>query len=220
MGIGIREFLKLTGLALAGLTLDPLQAIAINENVYVNKKLGILFHKPKDWGFIAIKDFGKLKSEQKIGEGLDQTQDEIWEDLGDPICIATKHFEDKPELKGIFSPTITLNITPKEELNYLGHQSFEELMEMSAEGASVLLKDFKIVKRYEPCFISDCKFYEFDAEYMFEHYEIDQPLKVELKVLKAEHNGFYYDFNLHQSKAQNQTAEYEFEEFKKSIKLI
>jgi threonyl-tRNA synthetase len=48
----------------------------------------------------------------------------------------------------------------------------------------------------------------------------DEPLKVELKVLKAEHNGFYYDFNCHQSKAQNQLASIEFEEFKKSIKLI
>ena len=38
--------------------------------------------------------------------------------------------------------------------------------------------------------------------------------------LRAEHNGFYYDFNCHQSKTQNQYADKEFEEFKKTIKLI
>lgn len=220
MGIGRREFLRLTGLALAGLAIDPLKAVAINENIYVNKKLGILFEKPSDWGFVAVKDFGKIKNEQVIGAGLDETAEEIWEELGDPICITTKYFQDKPEYKGIFSPTITLNITPKQELEYLGHETFEELMEMSAYGTSMILKDFRVIKKYEPYLISNCKFNEYDAEYLFEHTEIIEPLKVELKVLKTEHNGFYYDFNCHQSKTQKQFADKEFEEFKKTIKLI
>jgi len=220
MGIGRREFLRLTSIALTGLAIDPLKAVAINDNIYVNKKLGILFEKPKDWGFIAVKDFGKIKSEQVIGHGLEETADEIWEELGDPVCIATKYFQDKPEYKGVFSPTITLNITPKHELEYLGFETFEELMEISDVGVSRLLKDFKVVKYYDPIILNNVKFYESDAEYYFEHIEIDEPLKVELKVLKAEHNGFYYDFNCHQSKTQNQVADKEFEDFKWTIKLI
>lgn len=220
MGIGRREFLRLSGLALAGLTIDPLKAVAINDDVYVNKKLGILFHKPHDWGFIAIKDFGKLKNEQIIGGGIDKTADEIWKELGDPICVVTKYFQDKPELKGVFSPTITLNITPKKELEDMGCETFEEIIGMSAFGAMKLLKDFKIIQQHSPYLISGCKFYEYDAEYIFEHIELDEPLKVELKVLKAEHNGFYYDFNCHQSKTQSQYAYKEFNEFKKTIKLI
>lgn len=220
MGIGRREFLRLTSIALAGLAIDPLKAIAINDNVYINKKLGILFEKPADWGFVAVKDFGKLKSEQIIGEGLEETAEEILEELGDPICITTKYFQDKPEHKGVFSPTITLNVTPKHELEYLGYETFEDLVRASEYGVSSLLKDFKIVKRYDPVTISGCKFYEYDTEYLFEHVEIDKPLKTELKVLKAEHRGFYYDFNCHQSKAQGQRADREFELFKSSIKLI
>lgn len=220
MGIGRRQFMKLSSLALAGLSIDPLNAVAINDNVYINKKLGILFHKPENWGFVSVKDFGKIKSEQIIGEGLEISQEEIWEELGDPICIATKYYEDKPEFKGVFSPTITLNITPKEEFVDLGYETFEELIEMSEFGTSMILKDFKVIEKYEPYFISNCKFYEYDAEYLFEHCELNEPLKVELKVLKAEHNGFYYDFNCHQSKAQNQLARIEFAKFKKSIKLI
>ncbi|WP_140938672.1 hypothetical protein [Sphingobacterium lumbrici] len=220
MGIGRREFLRLTSIALTGLAIDPLKAVAINDNIYVNKKLGILFHKPQDWGFVAIKDFGKIKSEQVFGEGLDETVEEIWKELGEPICIATKYYQDKPEYTGLFSPTITLNITPKEELEYLGYETFEELMEMSAFGISKILKEFRVTKKYAPYLISNCKFYEYDAEYMFEHIEINEPLKVELKVFKAEHNGLYYDFNCHQSITQRQFASKEFEEFKKTIKLI
>ncbi len=220
MGIGRREFLRLTGIALAGLDIDPLKAVAVNGNVYVNKKLGILFHKPQDWGFVAIKEFGRIKSAQIIGEGLDETPEEIWEELGDPICIATKYYQDKPAYKGLFSPTITLNITPKEELSYLGYETFEELIDMSADGISTILKQFRVTKKNAPYYVSNCLFYEYEAEYMFEHVEIAEPLKVELRVLKAEHNGFYYDFNCHQSKAQNQFADEEFDEFKKTIRLI
>lgn len=220
MGIGRREFLRLTSIALAGLAIDSLKAVAFTDNIYVNKKLGILFEIPSNWGFIAVRDFGKIKSEQVIGHGLEETADEIWEELGDPICIATKYYQDKPEYKGVFSPTITLNITPKNELEYLGYETFEELIAMSEFGVSRLLKDFKVVKKYEPIILSNCKFYEYDAEYYFEHIEIDELLKVELKLLKAEHNGFYYDFNCHQSKTQNQVADQEFENLKWTIKLI
>jgi len=129
MGIGRREFLRLTSLALVGLTIDPLKAVAINDNAYVNKKLGILFYKPQNWGFISVKDFGKLKSEQIIGGGLGLTTEEIWNELGNPICIVTKYCQDKPEYKRVFSPTITLNITPKKELEDLGIEKFEEVLE-------------------------------------------------------------------------------------------
>ncbi len=59
---------------MTGLIFDPLKAVAVNDNAYVNKKLGILFYKPQDWGFIAVKDFVELlKSEQiKVGKGLDE----------------------------------------------------------------------------------------------------------------------------------------------------
>ena len=223
MGIGRREFLRLTGVALAGLFIDPLQAVAVNDNVYVNKKLGILFHKPQEWGFVVVKDFGKLRSNQIIGEGLDMTPEEIWEELGEPICIATKYWQGKEEHKNIFSPTIQLYITPKEEIERdeeLAHRCFEEIMALSREGISRILKEFKVVKEYVPYQISNCTFFEYDAEYLFEHIDLAEPLSVELKVLRAEHNGFYYYFNCHQSKAQNQYADQEFEDFKKTIKLI
>lgn len=216
----MREFLRQTSIALSGLVIDPLKAVAVKDSIYVNKKLGILFEKPSNWGFIAVKDFGKLKSQQVIGRGFEEIGDEIWKELGDPICIATKYYKDKPEYKGVFSPTITLNVTPKHELEYLGYETFEELIAMSVFSVSYILKDFKVVKEYAPIILSNCKFYEFDAEYYFEHIELDEPLKVELKVLKAEHNGFYYDFNCHQSKTQNQMADKEFEDFKWKIRLL
>ena len=220
LGIGRRNFLKLIGLALTGLTVDPLQSVITNDDIYINKKLGILFYKPKNWGFLNTKDFGKLKNEQILGNGWDEDKEEVWEEIGEPICLTTKYYKDLPEYKNMFSPTITLNITHKYELEDLEYENFEELLRLSQLGISNLLTDFKVLKKYEPYYISGCKFYEYDAEYIFEHIDLREPLKVELKVLKAEHNNFYYDFNCHQSKEANETAINEFLSFKNSIKLI
>lgn len=220
MGIGRRNFLKLTSFALAGIAINPLQSVIVNNDVYINRKLGILFYKPSSWGFVAVKDFGELKEKQILHGEQNNFKEEIYKDLGDPVCIVTKYYEDKPENKGKFSPTITLNITHKSELEDCGFETFEELMTLSALGTRTILKDYKIIKEYKPYEISGCKFYEFDAEYLFEHVELAKPLKVELKVLRAEHNDYYYDFNCHQSPEQNQIAINEFENFKRTIQLL
>lgn len=220
MGLGRRQFIKLAGLALAGLTIDPLQAVVTNDNLYLNRHLGLMFNKPDGWNFIKVKNFENLKNEQILGNGFEEIKEEVWEEIGLPIIVITKFPDNDPGTKGIFSPTITLNITPKEELEHYNIESFEEQIELSVYSTSLLLRDFEITKRYDPYSISGCTFYEFDTTYSFEHKDIDKPLKVELNVLKAEHNGFYYDFNMHQSSAQKQTAVQEFKHFKNSIKLI
>jgi hypothetical protein len=187
----------------------------------LNKKLGIIFSKPDGWGFVKIRDFGRIKNEQVLGNGWEDVKEEVWEEIGEPICIATKYYQNSPKYKGVFSPTITLNVSHKSELADIEYSSFEELMELSKNGISEILQGFKVCREYEPKEISGCKFFEYDAEYFFEHVEIKKPLKVELKVLKVEHNDFYYDFNCHQSKEQNQIISSEdFDNFKKSIKLI
>lgn len=220
MGLGRRSFLKLAGLALAGIAVDPLQAVVTHNNAYVNKQLGVLFYKPNDWGFIQVKDFGTLKDEQIIGNGLEHIKDDILRMIDDPICVITKYHQGLEKYENTFSPTITLHITPAKELEDIEHQSLEELMELSEQGTSMILQDFKVVNRYDPYRINDCNFYEYDATYTFEHDRLDQVLPVELKVIKAYHNGLYYDINCHQSIAAGQIAVEQFESFKRSIQLI
>ena len=123
--------MRLTGLALAALVIEPLKSVIINENSYVNRNLGILFEEPDDWSFVSVKDFGDLKDGQIIGTGLNLALDEIWDDLDLPICIVTKYYPDRPEYKHILSPTITLTITPREELADLDPENFEELLQIS-----------------------------------------------------------------------------------------
>ncbi|MDG1333957.1 MAG: hypothetical protein P8P74_16590 [Crocinitomicaceae bacterium] len=97
MGIGRRKFLKLTSLALAGASVSPVSAVATNDNYYINKRLGVLFQKPKNWGYVALADFGELKDKQIISNVSEEDQDELYELMGGPACIITKYYQDKPE---------------------------------------------------------------------------------------------------------------------------
>ena len=221
MGIGRRKFVKYLSTALIGINVNPLESAFINKNYYINKKLGVIFEKPNDWGYIKVADFGKHKKEQILNCESWLTKEEVWSEIGDPICIVTKYFDQNEANKGIFSPTITLNITSKDKIKEEdGIETFEELMKLTEEGAAVLLKEFTVLEKIGPYEKDANKYCEYKCNYLFEHVEINEPLKVELDVLHVEHNNYYYDFNMHQSIAQNQIAQKEFEQFKKTIKLI
>lgn len=179
-----------------------------------------MFHKPTGWGYIHVKDFGKLKDEQILGNGMDEHKEAVYEEQEDPICLITKYHEDLPEYDGLFSPTITVHVSHLNEFELLVYGGFEGLMEATKLRAAELLTDFKVVKEYEPYTIEGSEFYEYDATYLFEHTDLNEPLPVELKVLKARQGDLFYDFNCHQSIAAEQVAKTEFQKFKGSIKLI
>jgi len=133
MGIGRRKFLRLASAALIGVSVNPLRAVVTNKDAYVNKKMGIIFQKPSDWGFLHVTDFGQIKDQQILGNGWNDSKEEIWEEIDEPICIVTKYHEGLSEHEKLFSPTITVNVSHKSEYEELGLGSFEELMELSAE---------------------------------------------------------------------------------------
>lgn len=177
MGIGRSEFIKLTSLTLAGISINPFQALITHDNLYIHKKLGILFYKPDFWEFIHVMDFGKLKDEQILGNRIDIIKDKIFEDIGYPICLMSKYNPNTKRHIGIFSPTITVNINPEREIAAYGSTKLKHVIKKSEKFLSLIRKDFKVISRF-------------------------------------------LEFNKHQSKSQNQTADLNFQRLKNSIKLI
>jgi hypothetical protein len=220
MRLGRLEFLRLSSLALAGLVIDPRKAVAVNNDVYVNRKLGILFSKPAGWEFVSVRDYDQLKEKQILKEGIEEIKDDLWQVLVGPACLATKYAQDDPKYHGIFSPTIMLNVAHRAELDELQDAPLADIIAASKEAVAGMLRDFRVVKVHEPYLIDGCGALEFDSEYTFEHAEMTKPVTVQMKSIKIEHNGFLYDFDCHQCSAQNQTAHAEFEAFRKSIRLI
>ncbi|MEK6152562.1 hypothetical protein WIW50_04855 [Flavobacteriaceae bacterium 3-367] len=220
MGVGRRQFLKLSGLALAGLSIDPLQAVVTNNDYYVNKKLGIILRKPSAWMFVKVKDFGKLRDKQVLGNGWDEKSEEAWEILGEQICVITKYDPDNPMYKGILSPTITLDIEPESELGDIQLEDYGKFLNRQSELGLSFLKDARVIKSYDPYLLNGNRFYEHDYEYLLEHTELSKPLEMQAKVILTRHSGLFYEFHFHQSLEAGQPAEFEFNQFKKDIKLI
>jgi hypothetical protein len=219
MGLGRREFLRLAGLALVGLTVDPLKAVAVNKNYYVNKKFGIILEKPDTWDFVAVKDYGRLRDEQILSDEIGLTKEEIFKDLGEPAFIITKYWQDTPELKGKFSPTISAFINHKSELDF-EYDSLEELIELSGIGTGTILKDFEQTGVEGPLLISNCKSYIRKATYSFEHVDLKESIKTNLKVVIIEHNDFYYFVNMHDSDQVGETTQKEFDDCIRTIRLV
>lgn len=219
MGIGRREFVRLASIAIGGLTVSPLQSVVAQNDLYLNRKLGIMFHKPAGWRFVSVKDFGDLKKQQKLDSNWVETYDDPWEELPDPVCIATKYDyeDDDNEVESRFSPTISLQVSHRSEFQEWEQDYIED---MSVLHISDMLRDFKVIKYYPLQQISGCPMQEIDTEYLFEHEKLPDPLLVQMKVYKINHNGFFYDFSCHQSEEQGELALREFEMLKKSIRLI
>lgn len=219
MGIGRREFLRLTSLALTGLTLDPHKSIAINRNYYVNKKHGIILKKPDGWDFIAVRDYGRLADEQILPKNEAFTKEEILDIVGEPAFVITKYYQDTPEFKGKFSPTISAFIHHKSEIDF-GYDSFENIIRLSGIGTGEILKDYIETAVEGPFSISNCKTYIRRATYSFEHVDLIGSIKTNLTVVMIEHNDFFYFINMHDSDQVNENASTEFESCTKKIRLI
>ena len=65
MGIGRREFLQLFGVGIAAAR-NPAAAIAILDDQYINRRLGIAFEKPNGWVFANVKQMADVKAGQVL----------------------------------------------------------------------------------------------------------------------------------------------------------
>ncbi len=172
MGIGRRQFMKLMGVALAGLTIDPLQAVAINSNYYVNKKLGLILSKPDGWNFVSVMDFGKLQADQVLAADYELNKEEASQQTGKPTLVIAKYGLNKPEYEHQFSPSITIFIDDKVEVNRTINedivQNFEYLVNMVAYRSSKVFKEYHTIREIRQFELSNCNCYDYLWSWTFE----------------------------------------------------
>jgi len=225
MGLGRRRFLEYVSIALAGLTLDPLQSIVINSNNYVNRKFGFLLTKPMGWDFVSIKDFGKLKSDQSFSEEFEPNKDEVWEDLGDPILVIAKYGLDNPEHHDKFSPAITVFINHKSDIAKLYEDDyiqgdFEKIVGMVAYGSGRLFKDYETIRSITPYNLSDCLGFDSEWTWTFESSEHKKRYTCKTWSIMIEKGDYIYSFNMIDSEQAGEVEEKTFKRFVDSIKII
>jgi len=225
MGIGRRRFVKLMGIALAGLTIDPLQAVAVNSNYYVNKKFGFMLIKPEGWDFVSIKDFGKLKADQLLSDEFEPNKDEVWQELGDPTLVIAKYGLDRPEYKDKFSPAITIFINHKDDIKEMYEDEdingdFESIAGMIVYGSSRLFKDYRTIRELESFELSKCNGFDSLWTFTFESLEYKKAWECQTWSIMVEKGDYIYAFNMIDSAEAGEVEEKTFKEFVESIKII
>jgi hypothetical protein len=219
MGIGRREFMKLVGLALAGVSIDPLKAVALNQNYYVNKKFGLMLEKPNDWDFISHHEFDNLKEVQLLSDDFEPIKVEAWEELTDPILCIAKYGTDKEEYKCKLSPAINIWVNHKSEVEDQGYESFLDLAEDSFIGMQQMFKELEVVQNVTPTLISGCEAFETKTQFLYVNTECNLSIKCEMWSFLVDHGDHYYSFNMIDSQQVNEVETKTFEEFVKTIKL-
>jgi len=215
MGLGRREFIKLLGIALAGAAVDPLKAVALNNNYYANKKFGLILEKPDTWEFISYKDFGKLKSVQLLSEEYEERKEETWEVLTDPILIIAKYSLADDRYKYKLSPAINIWIHHKS-----GFEScFRDIAEQSFAGIQEVFKDFEVLQDITPASFSNCEAYETKSRFLYVNTEYNKSVTCEMWSFLVDHGDHFYGFNMIDSIEAKENEKKTFEQFIKTIKL-
>ena len=205
---------------MAGIAVDPLRAVTTNEDFYINLALGLAFYKPKGWYFLSVKEVGELK--QKItldGESKDLEQ-YVWESTEEPICVIAKLDQSDELNRGKFSPGIVVWVEPKpiydlkvlHDLPLFAYRMLKHRMNY--------VKDPELIGRKKPYNINGIPIVEYDWKYTLIHKELSSPLRVEAKMLFAEHGNYIYVFDFTDSLQAEENAETEFERFKSKITLM
>ena len=220
MGTGRRNFLKLTSTALAGLAINPLQAVITKNNLYVNKVLGLAFSKPQDWYFINVKDFGELKEKTILSEDWDEFKDFVWENTGDPICLMAKYDQNNPLNFGKYSPSIAVWVEKKSDYDEIGIQTVEEYAISWTTNRIQYIQDPNVTKSKEVKDISGIKTVQYDCDFMVEHRDLPNSYRALCRMIYIEHGDYFYCFDLTDSIEAGEKSDLEFKMFLEEINLF
>ncbi len=224
MGLGRRRFLQYISAALVGLSIDPLKAVAVNSDNYVNRKFGILLTKPKNWDFVSIRDFGRLKKNQLLSDEFEPNKDEVWQELGEPVLVIAKYGLDRPEYQDKFSPAITVFINHKNDIIELYEDDyikgdFEKIVGMIAYGSEKIFKDYKTVRNISPYNLSECNGFDSEWTWTFNSQEHNKSWLCKTWSIIIEKGDYIYSFNMIDSEQAGEIEERIFKEFVRTIKI-
>lgn len=208
MGIGRRQFLKMFGATIATAAANPLQAVVLSENLYINRALGIAFRKPAGWFFMSIKEFSHLKNGQVLKD--DELSDQL-RGAEDPLVVMTKI---NPLEKSI-GPAITVYVEPFEYEE--GETLIGFLPGLEATYQKVL-PEYKQIGDPLEKYISNCESVEYYSEFLYEHESFK--VKARNRCLITIREPQIYTVNMFDYPSSDYIAQKEYDEFLSSLHYV
>ena len=210
MGVSRREFLKMAAAAAASAAVNPLQAVIIDDDLYINQRLGLAFRKPQGWHYVSIKSFKALRDEYSLASHSEVLNEEM-RDWTLPIVSVTKYPLDKR-----LGPSIVVYV----ERNALeADESLLSVMPLIQAYQAGLFVDYAREGNYRAGRISGCESVEYFSRFVYERRS--QPaVPVRNRSLCSVRDPVMYTMQMMDIPEQDMTAQHEFDAFVSSIIYI
>lgn len=210
MGVSRREFLKMAAAAAASAAVNPLQAVIIDDNLYINQRLGLAFRKPEGWHYVSIKTFRALRDEYSLASHSEVLNEEM-RDWTLPIVSITKYpLDNRP------GPSIVVYVE-RNELE--ADESLLSVMPLIQEYQSGLFVDYEREGNYRAGRISGCESVEYFSRFVYERRS--QPgVPVRNRCLCSVRDPVMYTMQMMDIPDRNMTAQREFDGFVSSVIYI
>ncbi len=224
MGIGRRDFLRLFAGTIATLATAPSSAVAIVDDQYINRKLGIAFRKPQGWTFADVKAMGEVKAGQILDLNDPDLARELLKSAEDPVVVFSKAgispradrftpgvtiFLDRFDSWGGFQPSegFPIDVPPLENAG------------ADIESCGAMLKEFRVTSPPQAVLLSKCDAAEYTASFVFEH-ENMRPTRVRMRTLTVYQRPAFYTVRMYDSPYAGSDMTFDFTSFVESIKVL
>jgi hypothetical protein len=201
MGLGRREFIRLVTSAVAGFTLAPGEAVAVCNDLYVNRHFGIAFTKPKGWFFGDIKEMGRVKDGQVLAVDDPDVSELIRDIVGLPIVsVAIDQISGDATR---FRPGFHVFVDPADGCDFpLMHAATDPIANRK------ILREFQVLEEPRNCVVSDCPAAKYTSSFLFEHEQLSSPTRVRMCTLICSTRSYYYTLRMYDSPYTNDTFDY------------
>lgn len=187
--------------AAAGFTLAPGKAVAVYNNLYLNRRLNIAFSKPNGWHYGDVKEMGRAKDGQILAMDDEGEAQFIRNSVGLPIVTVSRE-----ELSGdatefapgilLFAEEVDEEVSVEVALNDIGQNKY-------------LLKEYELLSEIQARTISDCYSIDYVSSFLFEHQNLESPVRVRQRTLVCSTSTVAFTFRMYDSPYVDDVYDYE-----------
>ena len=217
MGIGRRDFLKYLAMTTSTIAFDAGSAVQVYGDLYLNRKLGIAFRCPAGWHFADVKEMGDVRDGQILApesELLDFNVNE--EPL--PILTVTRDPLGSSSKLDHFTPGVTINLENLTE-SECNEFPMVDYSKFDVELCQQMFEKFELLFAPSGLTVSKCKSAEFTSSFLYKHKNI-VPTLVRMRSVIVNHHPSYYTIRMFDSPFVGGNAEFNYDEFLSSFRLV
>jgi hypothetical protein len=137
-----RNFLSLLGLSASAAALRPFGAVWVDDDLYVNRRLGLRLSKPNGWCFLSLRQINTSINEQQLVCTDEEFLSELREDIGLPLLSISRSIS-----QDIGGPQIDVWVQPNDDEDFpvveTHHLTYETVY-------APLLRDFSFEESPHP----------------------------------------------------------------------